>query len=156
MFRLQNSSHLNFQLRLKHIFLQKILRRNSHVPWVVHPSTVVHKPENISPGNRNPGLSRGCHIDGRNGIKFGNNCWVGPYVSLISMNHSPDDLSNFVSSPPIILGNNCWLGAHSIILAGVQLGDNTIVGAGSVVTKSFVEGHVILAGNPAVVKRELR
>ncbi len=49
----------------------------------------------------------------------------------------------------IKIGNNCFIGIRSIILPGVILGDNTIVGAGSVVTKSFTEGNVIIAGNPA-------
>lgn len=48
----------------------------------------------------------------------------------------------------ITIGNNCFIGANSIILPGVTLGANTIVAAGSVVTKSF-EGNVVIGGNPA-------
>lgn len=44
---------------------------------------------------------------------------------------------------------------NSVILPGVELGDNTIVGAGSIVTKSFSKGHVVIAGNPAKVIRIL-
>lgn len=51
----------------------------------------------------------------------------------------------------IKIGNDCFIGIRSIILPGVTLGDQTIVGAGSVVTKSFPEGHVVIAGNPAKV-----
>ena len=47
------------------------------------------------------------------------------------------------------IGNSCFIGVHSIVLPGVELGDRTIVGAGSVVTKSFPEGNVVIAGNPA-------
>lgn len=50
------------------------------------------------------------------------------------------------------IGRRCFIGANAIILPGVKLGDNTIVGAGAVVTKSF-EGGVILAGNPAKIIR---
>lgn len=49
----------------------------------------------------------------------------------------------------IKIGNDCFIGTRSIILPGVTLGDRTIVGAGSVVTKSYPEGNVIIAGNPA-------
>ena len=46
--------------------------------------------------------------------------------------------------------DNCWIGSNSLILKGVTLGNNTIVGAGSVVTKSFPE-NVIVGGNPAKI-----
>lgn len=49
----------------------------------------------------------------------------------------------------IIIGDSCFIGMDSILLPGVELGDHTLVGAGSVVTKSFPEGNVVIAGNPA-------
>ena len=49
----------------------------------------------------------------------------------------------------ITIGDSCFIGMNSILLPGVELGDHTIVGAGSVVTKSFPEGNVVIAGNPA-------
>ncbi|MEO8199502.1 MAG: DapH/DapD/GlmU-related protein [Gemmatimonadota bacterium] len=49
---------------------------------------------------------------------------------------------------PVIIGTNCWIGLNSIILRGVTIGDNSIVAAGSVVTKS-VPPNSIVAGNPA-------
>ena len=51
----------------------------------------------------------------------------------------------------ITIGNSCFIGMNSILLPGVELGERTIVGAGSVVTKSFPEGNVVVAGNPARV-----
>lgn len=49
----------------------------------------------------------------------------------------------------ITIGDSCFIGWNSILLPGVELGDHTIVGAGSVVTKSFPEGNLVIAGNPA-------
>ena len=49
---------------------------------------------------------------------------------------------------PIIIGKNCWIGTNVVILPGVELGDNVIVGAGAVVTKSFLS-NCVLAGVPA-------
>lgn len=51
----------------------------------------------------------------------------------------------------ITIGNNSFIGARAVIMYGVELADNTIVAAGSVVTKSFTDGNVIIGGNPAKV-----
>ena len=51
----------------------------------------------------------------------------------------------------IIIGDRCFIGVKSILLPGVTLGERTIVGAGSVVTKSFPQGNIVIAGNPAKV-----
>src|SRR3712207_863810 len=57
-------------------------------------------------------------------------------------------------SRPVIIGHHVWIGMTSTILKGVTIGDNSIVAAGSVVTKS-VPANVIVAGNPAVITKEL-
>ena len=54
----------------------------------------------------------------------------------------------------VTIGDNCWIGGGVTILPGVTLGDNVVVGAASVVTKSF-PSNVVIAGNPAKVIREL-
>lgn len=142
-------------LQLRHFIIQKILRRNSHVPWPVHWTSVIKSPRKIKKGNRNPGLSMGCYIDGRNGIKFGDNVWVGPKVSIISMNHNIYNYYKYEESDAIEIGNNCWLGAGSIILPGVKLGDHVIVAAGAVVAKSFLDNDIILAGVPAKIVKSI-
>ncbi|MHB1153399.1 MAG: acyltransferase [Eubacteriales bacterium] len=57
-------------------------------------------------------------------------------------------------SDDIIIGKHCWLGAKTSILKGVKLPPNTIVGLGSIVTKSFSNENTIIAGNPAKVLKE--
>lgn len=140
---------------LKHWFIQKVLRFNGDVPWPVHPTSKVSSSGKITRGTRTPGLSHGCHIDGRNGIVFGANVWVGPHVAIISMNHDVNDYCKYIKDEPIVIGDDCWFGAKSVILPGVRLGKHTIVAAGSVVAKSFPEGDQVLAGSPARVVKKL-
>ena len=140
---------------LKHFFYQKIVRKNANVPWPAHPTSVFKSPEKISRGTRCPGLAPFCYIDARNGILIGKNTWIGPRVSLISMNHDTNDYKKYIKDSPIQIGDNCWIGAGVIITAGVQLGNHTIVAAGAVVTKPF-KGNVLIGGVPAKVIKELK
>jgi len=87
---------------------------------------------------------------GDNGIEIGDGTIFAPGVKIISANHDPQDLSQWKLDRPIKIGKNCWIGANAVILPGVELGDNVIVGAGAVVTNSFPD-NVIVAGNPATI-----
>ena len=55
---------------------------------------------------------------------------------------------------PVHIGRNCWIGAGAIILPGITVGDNVVVGAGSVVTKDL-PSNVVAVGNPCKVLREV-
>ena len=134
---------------IKYFLLQKVLRINSKVNWPVHPTTQILAPEKISSGNRAPGMSMGCFIDARNGVQIGNNVWIGPRVSLISMDHETLDYNKYIKNRPIIIGNDCLICTNAIILPGVKLGCKVIVAAGSVVTHSFEESNIVIGGIPA-------
>jgi len=55
---------------------------------------------------------------------------------------------------PVHIGKNCWLGAGVLVMPGVTIGDNTVIGAGSVVTKD-IPANVVAVGNPCKVLREI-
>lgn len=78
---------------------------------------------------------------------------VAANVQLISNNHDIHDRKILVCKP-VVLKKNCWIGAGASILPGVTVGENAIVGAGSVVTKD-VEANTIVAGNPAKVIKHI-
>lgn len=137
------------------VFQQKILGINRNVPWPVHRTSVIRAPHKIVRGNRNPGLSMGVYMDGRNGIILGNNVLLGPRSSIISMNHDLCDFDRFLPAEPVRIGDNCWLGAGAIVLPGVQLGNHVVVAAGAVVTKSFLEDDILIGGVPARVIKKL-
>lgn len=90
-------------------------------------------------------------------IYVGDNTMFGPNVVLATAGH-PIDVSlrskGYQYNVPIHIGKNCWLGAGVIVLPGVTIGDNTVIGAGSVVTKD-IPANVIAVGNPCKVVREI-
>ncbi|MBV7391403.1 chorismate mutase [Enterococcus alishanensis] len=86
-------------------------------------------------------------------ITIGNNCMFGPNVQLYTASHplKPGKRNSGLElGKPITIGDNAWLGGGVVIVPGVTLGDNVVVAAGSVVTKSFGD-NVVLGGNPAGV-----
>ena len=88
-------------------------------------------------------------------IFIGDDCMIGPNCCIVAAIHpvSPRLRKHKLQfNKPVKLGNNVWLGAGAHILPGVTIGDNSIVGAGSVVTRD-VEANTIVVGSPA---RELR
>lgn len=86
-------------------------------------------------------------------VVIGKNCMVAPNVAIYTATHpiNPiDRVSGLEYAKKITIGNNCWIGGNAVICPGVTLGDNVVVGAGSVVTKSFGD-NVVIAGNPAKI-----
>ncbi|MEQ9308569.1 MAG: DapH/DapD/GlmU-related protein [Balneolaceae bacterium] len=83
-------------------------------------------------------------------VKIGDNCLIGPNVGIYTAGHNihPIDRHKSGNAKSIIIGNNVWIGGHSVILGGVKVGNNSILAAGSVVTKD-VPKNTIYAGNPA-------
>lgn len=131
-------------------FMQKIIGVNRKVPWPVHFTSQVKGYKKIQKlTQKNPGSALGCYIDARNGIIFENNVWVGPGVSIISKNHSLNKYTEYKENKPVIIKKNSLLSNGCIILAGVELGEHTIVSAGAVVTKSFKDKNQLIGGNPA-------
>lgn len=143
---------------LKYWFGQKIMRKNGDVPWPIPPHVKVAAPQNIifDPDDMQNFHMTGNYFQALNAkLIIGSGSLIAPGVGLVTANHNPDDINSHLDGKDIILGEKCWIGMNSVILPGVVLGDHTVVGAGSVVTKSFPEGNCIIAGNPARVIRSL-
>jgi acetyltransferase-like isoleucine patch superfamily enzyme len=134
------------------LFWQKIVRINARVPFPCSPDVRINNPKNIifHPDDLNNFWNLGLFIDASHNIVFiGHGTYIGTCVSILTTKRDFIDPSKHAESKPIYIGRNCWIGSNSIILPGVTLADNTVVGAGSVVTKSFLDGHCVIAGNPA-------
>jgi len=111
---------------------------------------------NIQIGD-NSGIGKNSYI--QNNVRFGNDVICGPEVLIYTVNHRVKDNVKFkdsgIESKEVVVGNNVWIGTRVIILPGVHIGNNVIIGAGSVVAKDFPD-NVMIAGNPAVIKKYIR
>ena len=90
-------------------------------------------------------------------IYVGDNTMFGPNVTIATAGHpiDPELRSRGLQyNMPVHIGKNCWLGAGVIVLPGVTIGDNVVIGAGSVVTKD-IPSNVVAVGNPCRVLREV-
>ena len=90
-------------------------------------------------------------------IYVGDATMLGPNVTLATAGHPilpALRAQGYQYNAPVRIGRNCWLGAGVVVLPGVTIGDNTVVGAGSVVTKDL-PANVVAAGNPCHVLRPI-
>lgn len=101
--------------------------------------------------NRNAYLMDGC------GITIGSHCFIGPNCGMYTAVHATvaeERNQGLEKALPIVIGDNCWLGGDVKILPGVTIGNNTIIGAGSIVTKD-IPSNVVAVGNPCRVLRPI-
>ncbi|WP_018610209.1 sugar O-acetyltransferase [Uliginosibacterium gangwonense] len=99
----------------------------------------------------------GCLILDVAKVTIGNNVQFAPNVSILTAGHPlhPQSRnSGYEYGIPIQIGHNVWLGANVIVNPGVSIGENTVIGAGSVVTKAM-PANVVAAGNPCRVLRSI-
>jgi len=90
-------------------------------------------------------------------IYIGDKVMIGPNVTITTANHPIDPTlraRGLQYNKPVHIGTNVWIGANVVIVPGVRIGDNAVIGAGSVVTKD-IPGNVVAVGNPCRVLREI-
>jgi maltose O-acetyltransferase len=100
-------------------------------------------------------MNYGCVILDCNTVHIGDDTMFAPYVQVYAAYHPIDPtvrLSGRELAAPIRIGKNVWVGGGVIICPGVTIGDNTTIGAGSVVTKD-IPANVVAVGNPCRVLR---
>jgi len=93
-------------------------------------------------------------------IKIEDDVMMGAGIHIYVNNHKFDDPTiplidqGYYPDQAVVLKKGCWIGANSIILPGVTIGENSVVGAGSIVTKSL-PARVLAAGNPAKILKKI-
>lgn len=91
-----------------------------------------------------------------NKVTFGNNVQIGPNCGFYTSGHplDKDTRKELEFAKPIKIGNDVWIGGNVCVMPGVTIGDNTVIGAGSVVTKD-ISSNVVAVGNPCKVIKEI-
>ena len=92
-----------------------------------------------------------------NKVEFGNNVFIGPNCGFYTSGHPLDYKTRnkgLEYAKPIKVGNNVWFGGNVCVLPGVTIGDNVVIGAGSVVNKD-IPSNVVAVGNPCKVVKEI-
>ena len=139
--------------RLLHEFLPNL----AETADVYFPITAIEHPERLTVGE-NSFINANLQILSAGKVTIGDNCFIGPNTQLYTPNHHPYDVAlrreGWQYDLPITIGNDVWFGGSVIVLPGVTIGDNVVVGAGSVVTKD-VPSNTMVAGNPARAIKDL-
>jgi len=115
----------------------------------------IKNPHNLSVGD-NVSFNDGAYINALGGIEIGNNVSISAMSIIVSTGLEPTSLKKIKKhiDKKIIIGNNVQIGVGATILAGVQIKDNVVIGAGSVVTKN-IESNSVIAGIPARIINKL-
>lgn len=138
---------------------QRIFRLNNDVPFSVNFKNQIRGVQNIIISDytkiylaRNTGI----YITAFNGttLEIGDGTLIASNVAIQTGNHQLIEREKF-DLKSVKIGKNCWLGFGSVVLPGVELGNNVTVGANAVVTKSF-PSNVVIAGCPAKVIKKIK
>lgn len=143
---------------LKNLF--KSLGKNAYIepPFICDYGSQIEWGEN-SYANFN------CVILDSASVKIGNNVMLGPNVNIYTATHSihpslrndiqKEGLESLITyAKPVIIENGVWIGGSSLILPGIKIGANSVIGAGSVVTKD-IPANVVAVGNPCKVLKSI-
>jgi maltose O-acetyltransferase len=125
----------------------------------IYSNVIIHNAARVSVGDNSTILSFTV-LFGSGGITIGKDVLISSNCSIFSITHRTDALEQGLlfretrRMAPVEIGNNVWIGTGARILPGVTIGANTVVGAGSVVTRSLPSG-VVAVGVPARIVRRL-
>jgi len=101
-------------------------------------------------------INYSCVILDEGRVEIGDRVWIGPGVHIYGVEHKLDKNNrDFIKDVPVKIDDDVWIGGNTTILPGLRIGEGSIIGAGSVVTKSVPENSMVV-GNPARVLRKLK
>ena len=143
------------EIELRHELMQKLFKDVGRDVWI-EPDFRCEFGKNITIED-NVYINFGCVILDCAEVRIGANSLLGPNIGIYAVNHALDAeerCQGACHGKPVHIGRRVWLGGDVKILEGVTIGDDTVIGAGSIVTKDIPCG-VIAVGNPCRVVRQL-
>lgn len=148
---LNGGYHTNEEIRA---LFSELTGRDVDETFVLFPPFYTDCGKNIKVG-KNVFINSGCCFQDQGGVIISDGVLIGQQVVLATLNHDivPSKRKDMFPRP-VKIGKNVWIGAHATILSGVEIGENSIVAAGAVVTKS-VPDNVVVAGVPAKIIRHI-
>lgn len=145
---------------LKKCFLKTIYGKKvsfgSKVTWRRNFSLVIGPKAYIKIGN-NSFFNHECTLDATTGIEIGEGTLFGENVKVYDHNHRFNDFDKPIkkqgySSKKIVIGNHCWIGSNTVILKGVHIGDNCVLGAGCIISTDIPKNTIVKVDNSNLVK----
>lgn len=147
-----NICALTSELQLSYgggLYIGKKLRMRANSRLIVREEGILQIGDNVF---FNYGSVITCHKK----IIIGNNVQISPNVLIYDHDHNfkiKDGLKNLVYiSSPVIIGNNVWIGANSVILRGTEIGDNSVIAAGSIVKGKIPKGTLVIQQRKSINK----
>lgn len=143
------------EVDLRNKIMKQLFKNVGENVWI-EPDFRCEFGKNITIGD-NIYINFGCIILDCSEVTIGSHTLLGPNIGLYAANHSTDAterINGGCYGKPIHIGNNVWLGGDVKVLQGVTIEDNTIIGAGSIVTKDIPD-NVIAVGNSCKVIRKI-
>ncbi len=140
---------------LRREILQILFGKNG-IDMEIEPPFFCDYGTNISIGDK-VYFNANCVILDGGSVEIGDNVLIAPNVQIYTATHPLDWKTRekgLENAKPVSIGSHVWIGGGAIILPGVKIGDRSVIGAGSVVTKD-VPPDVLVAGNPCIVLRSL-
>ena len=150
-FELNSAYHTSGEVRA---LVSRLIGKEVDSSFRLFPPFYTDFGKNITVG-RNVFINACCHFQDHGGVTIGDGCQIGHAVVFATLNHgiAPEERP-FTYPAPITLGKNVWVGSNSTILQGVTIGDNSVIAAGAVVTRSR-PANVVAGGVPAKVIRPI-
>ena len=151
-FSFLNICALTSELQLSYgggLYIGKKLRMRANSRLIVREKGILQIGDNVF---FNYGSVITCHKK----IIIGNNVQISPNVLIYDHDHNfkvKDGLKNLdYTSSPVIIGNNVWIGANSVILRGTEIGDNSVIAAGSIVKGKIPKGTLVIQQRKSINK----
>lgn len=150
---MEMNNHYNSPEKIRELF-SKLTASEIDESCLIIPPFYTEFGKNTKIG-KNVFINSCCRFQDNGGIEIGEKTMIGPNVTIVTLNHDINPQTRINAFPKSVkIEKNVWVGADCTILPGVTIGENSVIGAGSVVTKD-VPDNVVVAGNPAKVIKEI-